>query len=209
MNNNTIKNIIFDLGGVIFDVDYNLTLQKFRGFGTENFDHIYTQLKQTSLFDGFEIGEISANDFYERLRNELNSNISDEKIKLAWNAMLLGLPKERLDLVEKLSKKYRVFLLSNTNEIHLPEVKKIIFDSLRINDFDSFFENTYYSHLIGKRKPNADIFEFVLRENNLKKEETIFADDTPQHIEGAKKINLPTIFITKKYGILEHFSSWV
>lgn len=204
-----IKNIIFDLGGVIFNVDYNLTLEAFRQSGADNFDKIYSQLRQTSLFDDLETGKITPDIFRQILNKKLNLDLNSSQIDSSWNKMLLDLPIERLKMLKKLSGKFRTFLLSNTNAIHLPEVKKIIFNSLHIDSLNDYFEKEYYSHLIGLRKPDIRVFELIINENDLEKEATLFVDDSPQHIEGAKKAGLHTLFITREIGILDFFKNWI
>ena len=123
---NGIRNIIFDLGGVVVNINYNLTLDAFRVLGFYHFDSIYTQLKQTPLFDLFETGKISSASFREEIRKQFP--MTDTEFDKAWCAMLLDTPEERIKLLKKLKEKYRVFLLSNTNDIHinyyLPELNK-------------------------------------------------------------------------------------
>jgi putative hydrolase of the HAD superfamily len=130
-----IKNIIFDLGGVIIDIDYNLTSEAFKKLGAINFDKLYSQKNQDSIFDNYDIGKISSETFRNTLKFKLDLTISDEEFDKAWNAMLLDLPLARLELIKKLSNEYKVYLFSNTNEIHLKEVFNIC---LRLNGFDTF-----------------------------------------------------------------------
>jgi len=120
-----IKNIIFDLGGVIIDIDYNRTAEAFRRLGAFNFDTVYTQSKQDHLFDDYEVGRIDSNSFRQTLQKKLDIQVNDEEFDSAWNAMLLDLPKKRLDFIKSLRGKYKVFLFSNTNDIHLKEVFNI------------------------------------------------------------------------------------
>lgn len=200
-----IKNIIFDLGGVIFNVDYNLTLKAFNEIGRNRPDEIHSLLKQSSLLDDFELGKISPQMFREEIRKKLKGDLTGAQIDMAWNAMLQDLPKERLLLIKKMSKKFRLFLLSNTNAIHLPAVWKIITDSFGITSFSGYFKKEYYSHLIGLRKPDVKVFELILKENKLEKTATLFVDDSPQHIKGAKKAGLHTLHITGEKTILDYF----
>lgn len=192
-----IKNIIFDLGGVIINLDIQKTIQEFNKLSHRPFETIYTQLQQSTVFDQFDKGEISEKDFFEALKNVLDNNIEDEKIVLAWNAMLLDFPKHRLELLEKLKPNYRLFLLSNTNETHVLEFEKSLFQSHGHQNLEPFFEKIYYSCRMNMRKPDTTIFDFVLKENNLLAEETLFIDDSPQHIEGALKTGIKAVLLSK------------
>ena|ERR1051326_6961410 len=202
----SIKNIIFDLGGVILNINYSLCEKEFSKFGVHDFKNIYSQKDQLDLFDDFEIGKISAREFRERLKKLIPQKISDRQFDDAWNAMLLDLPKERIKLLEQLKTKYRTFLLSNTNEIHIKCISEYLYLAYGFNNFNNLFEKVYFSYEVGMRKPNADIFKLVLEENKLKKDETLFIDDSIQHIETGNKIGIKTLFLEKGKTILEIFT---
>jgi len=199
------KNIIFDLGGVILNINYNLTAEAFKKLGIKNYNELYTQFNQISLFDDLEIGKISSNIFRTKIKELCKISISDSEIDKAWNAMLLDFPKERLDLLNKLKNKYRLFLLSNTNEIHLIDYQKQLQEKFNIRNLGEFFEKEYYSHIVGLRKPNKEIFEMVLKENDLIASETLFIDDSIQHIEGAKLVGINAYHLTKGESIIDIF----
>lgn len=192
-----IKNIIFDLGGVIINLDIPKTISEFNKLSTQPFESIYSQLQQTPIFDLFDKGQITVTDFFSELKKTLPNNIPDEKLLFAWNAMLLDFPKHRLELLNKLKPNYRLFLLSNTNESHVLEFEKILFSSHGYKNLEPFFEKVYYSCRMNMRKPNIDIFEFVLNENNLIAEETLFMDDSPQHVEGALTLGVKAMLLEK------------
>jgi len=188
--------IIFDLGGVILNLDYNLTVEAFKNLGKENFDQLYTQSHQDKIFDRFETGEISAADFRNYMRGFYDKPISDEQIDQAWNVMLLDLPIHRIKLLEEIAKQKRIFLFSNTNEIHFDSFRKSIEKEYHNPSLlETIFEKTYYSHLAGKRKPNADAFHLILKTHGLNPNETLFIDDSIQHIEGASNIGIQTIHL--------------
>ncbi len=192
-----IRHIIFDLGGVLLNLDYSLTEKAFVDLGVENFPQIYSQLKQSTLFDDFEVGKISAPDFLQSIKGEAGIDVADDDIIMAWNAMLLDLPKRRLQILEQLRRHYDLILLSNTNEIHEEAFNKIIYDAHGISYIGEFFDRTYLSHRVGMRKPNTDVFEKILSDNGLQPEHTLFIDDSPQHIEGAKSVGIQTIWLQK------------
>ena len=181
-----IRNIIFDLGGVIINLDMQATAQAFRRLGMTDFDLHYTQAKQSGLFDAFDKGEISPQEFRNGLKPHLPASVTDAQINEAWNAMLLDIPQKRLADLAELKKDYRLFLFSNTNEIHVDAFSAYMHREFGFSDFSSYFENWYYSCRIGKRKPDTAAFEYVLTENNLIAPETIFIDDSHQHILGAR-----------------------
>ncbi len=185
-----VKNIIFDLGGVLLNLNFNAMSTEFKKLGIHYFDQIYSKANQTDLFSDFEIGKISPQDFRDEIRKIAGLNINDNNIDLAWNKILLDFPVENKILLENLKLKYRLFLLSNTNDIHIECFQKNLTQQYGLNILDSIFEKSYYSSQIGKRKPNADAFEWVLSTNDLLLNETIFIDDSAHHVEGALKMGL-------------------
>lgn len=184
-----IKNIIFDLGGVILDIDYQKTINEFEKLGVLNFETIFSQSSQNTISDKFEKGEIYEQEFYESIKKISGVEFSFSQYQFAWNSILLDLPQERISVLKELKNKYRLFLFSNTNETHYNK-----FETLVKSDFDSIFEKTYYSHQFGERKPNTVAFEKIINENGLNREETLCIDDSIQHIESAKRIEIQTIF---------------
>lgn len=189
--------IIFDLGGVILNLDYTLTTKAFQSLGLKNFDEIYAQANQTSLFDDLEIGKISAQFFINSLLPYLPQGVTANKVVHAWNAMILDFPQERLDLLVELRKTKKVILLSNTNEIHIQAVNRSLANTTN-QKIESFFDKVYLSHEIGLRKPNVEIFEFVCKDQNITPSTALFIDDTIRHVEGAKRIGLNAIHLENK-----------
>lgn len=185
-----IRNIIFDLGGVIINIDYELTADAFRNLGLKNFDEIYSKAKQERIFDKFETGHLQEDHFRQELIKYLPAGTSSDQIDKAWNAMLLEFPAERLDFIYALKNHYRLFLLSNTNMIHIREFLPLADVQVGKGRFENAFEKIYYSCEIGLRKPDTEIFEMVLNENNLVAAETLFVDDSIQHVEGALKLGI-------------------
>ncbi len=197
MEQNSFDAIIFDLGGVIINLDYQLTIEAFKKLGIDNFEEMYTQAKQNNLFDDFETGKISSQHFINSLLPFLPSGTSPNKVVHAWNAMILDFPKKRLELLDQLNSKYRVFLLSNTNDIHLQAVNRSLANTTD-RKLDTYFEKVYLSHEVKLRKPHKEIFELVCTEQNLNPETTIFIDDTIGHVNGANSIGLKGIHLVDK-----------
>ncbi len=181
------KAIIFDLGGVILNLDYNKTSQAFKNLGVSNFDELYSQALQNNIFNDFETGQISSDEFRTYIKSISPVKLTNTQIDMAWNAMLLNLPIERVELLQVLKKTHHLVLFSNTNAIHLVALQEIIRqDHGNSNLLETLFDQTYYSHLLKQRKPNIEAFQYIIDELNLTPEETIFIDDSIQHIEGAK-----------------------
>lgn len=202
-----IKNIIFDLGGVILNIRYQNALEAFQKLSTSQQTIAFSQQKQSRLFDDYETGRISDQAFREGLRQHYEIEASDAEIDAAWNAMLLDIPAERITLLQALSQKYRLFLLSNTNAIHLVHFTRLVAEGFAIPSLDSLFEKTYYSHLIGQRKPDAPVFEHILNRHQLNRRETLFIDDSIHHIEGARQVGLQTLFLAPPLTINEVFKN--
>ncbi len=202
------KNVIFDLGGVIVNINYSLTKEAFRKLGIKNFDVLFSQTNQTNLFDNYEKGLISSAIFLEKLKQYLPENISYDEIIIAWNSMLLNLPLEQIGVINKVSAKYRTFLLSNTNEIHIQCFENYVSEELGIDNFFQLFEKSYLSFQIGMRKPDTEIFEFVLSENKLVGKETFFIDDSKQHIEKALALGIDAYWLDiSKESIVDVFAT--
>lgn len=198
-----IKNIIFDLGGVIINLDINRTILEFNKLSEKPFETVYTQLQQKPIFDLFDKGQITENDFFSELKNYIDTTASQQQLRHAWDAMLLDFPVHRLELLKQLGSKYRLFLLSNTNETHVETFESDLFKQHGYKNLEPFFEKVYYSCRMGMRKPDKEIFEFVLNENKLHAAETIFIDDSPQHIEGALTTGIHAKFLEKNKDITQ------
>jgi glucose-1-phosphatase len=198
-----IKNIIFDLGGVIINLDIHKTIVAFNQLTPTNFETIYTQLQQTTLFDEFDKGLITEGLFFNELNKGLSSNIEQQHLITAWNAMLLDFPAHRLDLLKSLKTTYRIFLLSNTNETHIAEFEKQLHQVHGYKNLEPFFEKVYYSCRMSMRKPDVEIFEYVLKENNLIASETVFIDDTIHHVNGALKAGIKAHLLPKEKEVGE------
>ena len=188
-----IKAIIFDLGGVILNINYQNTITEFKKLGLKNIDLIYSQEKQSNLFNQIETGIISDMDFLLELKKKTAAS-SITQIKTAWNAMLLDLPEIRINLIKNLKSTFKIYLLSNTNNIHVKKLKKIL-GKKKYEKFYTSFDKIYYSHKIGVRKPNAKSFQLILDENGLMAEDVLFIDDSLQHILKAKKLGLETHYL--------------
>ena len=195
------ENIIFDLGGVLLDIDYNLTRTAFEKLGITDFDEMYSQASADRLFQMLETGKITEEDFYKELNRRTGLRLSREDIKTAWDAMLLSFREESLQFLDDIRSKYKIFLLSNTNFIHISSFNEAFHKKKRRKPFEEYFDKAFYSCEIGLRKPDAICYEWVLRELGIEAERTLFIDDSAPNIEGAKKVGLQTIHLTEGKNI--------
>ena len=198
-----IKSIIFDLGAVLLNISYQKTIEEFDKLGIKNSSTFYSKKLQTNIFNLLETGEISESDFIKEIQKHC-TEATNTQILYAWNAMLLDLPLHRVELLKQLKKDFNLYLLSNTNSIHITEFENKI-GRKRYKEFYQLFDKVYYSHKIEHRKPNAEAFQLIIEENNLIAEEILFIDDSPQHIEGAKKLGIKTYHLLDDEDVITLF----
>ncbi|MDR2848897.1 MAG: HAD family phosphatase [Bacteroidales bacterium] len=188
--NKPIKNIIFDLGNVVILIAPELTLEKFRQSGIADFDALYTIMKQTAIFDRLDTGKMTVPDFMDAIRSHANIFLTDKQINDAWCAMLLDFPDENIALLRRLQPHYRLFLLSNTNQLHIDCYLDKLTREKGSPLLPELFERCFYSHEIGFRKPDAAAYRYVLNESGLKPAETLFIDDLEHNVIGARKTGI-------------------
>jgi putative hydrolase of the HAD superfamily len=133
---------------------------------------------------------VTPQEFRDNLRQLVGMNLSDPMINDAWNAMLLDFPVNRIDLLKSIRPYYKTFLLSNTNAIHIEEYNKLLLNTFGLENLSFLFDKEYYSHIIGMRKPDKEVFQHILDENRLNPAETVFIDDSVQHVEAARKLGI-------------------
>lgn len=200
-----IEAVLFDLGGVLLNLDYHLTGQAFIDLGVTNFNELYTQFHATKLFEEFEKGQVTDRQFIDELKKHAPVGTTDEQIERAWNAMLLDYPPGRIEFLKTVGARYKMYLLSNTNAIHYKAVRQIYTDTFGGGSLDDLFEKSYYSYTTGMRKPDADIFELVLRETGLSAGTTLFIDDTPANIFTAESLGIRSLLLSKPHTAEELF----
>ena len=187
-----IKNIIFDLGGVLLNVDYHKTADAFKALGATKFDELYSQTNANHLFEALETGEISEVDFYQKIYNYCKPGTSVDQMQAAWNAILLNFREDSLIILNTLKSKYNLFLLSNTNSIHLTAFNKTLLETTGNASLDQYFKKSYYSHIIQMRKPYVETYNWVLKHGNMLAAETLFIDDSINNINGAIDAGIKT-----------------
>ncbi|MEO1590607.1 MAG: HAD family phosphatase [Cyanobacteria bacterium J06632_22] len=198
MDLTSVDAIIFDLGGVIIELDYGKTIAALSQLAGFDVSQVYTQQRQTSLFSDFETGAIGAAEFRDGLRSHLNFSAPDADIDTAWNALILSYPKQRIELLQSLRQRLPIYLLSNNNELHLARCEELFETTFgsTFGSLDDQFNRAYYSHQMGDRKPNASIYQQVIDEQGLAPARTLFVEDTAHNVDGAKGVGLQTLHIT-------------
>ena len=204
-----IKNIIFDLGGVIMDIDVKHTLKAFSKLGIKNIEKYFGHGFAASFFSDHESGKISDEEFLKEIKKLLTvevggeaDEVSDEAVIDAWNALLLQFPPERISLLKEIRSRYRLFLFSNTNAIHYNKFRQIYRNSFD-GELEDLFEKAYFSHSMGHRKPDIGGFELIIRENGLDPKQTLFVDDAFINVEGALKTGLKGLYLPAGFFITD------
>lgn len=204
-----MKNIIFDFGNVLLNLNMKATEEKLTKLLGNQYNHSIEDNAYPNFFEDYEVGKISEEAFLKGLQEKATVKTNKEELKAAWNAMLLDIPVPRLDMLERLNKKYRVFLLSNTNKTHIDFVMDYLAQEHHINDWDTrYFEKTYYSHLVKMRKPDAGIYNFVLADAGIEAKNTLFIDDNPANIKTAQALGWQTILHNDGRDITEVMQSF-
>jgi glucose-1-phosphatase len=200
-----IQHIIFDLGNVILNIDYQATIDAFEALGIKNFNKIFSKEAQNNLADDIETGAINPDVFIQTLLEQCNAGTTKEQVVHAWNAIIGYFPQRRLQLLQQLQLHYNLYLLSNTNVIHEQCYNNLLMQYHGLPTLAVFFNKIYLSHHIGLRKPNPAAWQLILTENNLTPEHTLFLDDSPQHIEAAKKLGIHCIHISEQNNMEDIF----
>lgn len=192
-----ISTLIFDFGGVLIDLDMNQSILNFKKLGVENVESYLSNFGQSGFFMQLEKGKISADEFRFEIRKMTTNTITDKEIDDAWNAFLVRIPSKKLDIVYELRKKYRVIMLSNTNAIHFPYAEQTFF-SYKNRSIDEYFDKCYRSYDMKMAKPDAEIFEAILSQEQVAANRCLLLDDGPKNIEQAQKLGIQTYFVDPK-----------
>ncbi|MBS0000774.1 MAG: HAD family phosphatase [Cyclobacteriaceae bacterium] len=196
MDTDKIQNIIFDLGGVIVNIEPKLTAEAFADLsGTDPVD-IMELHQSANFFTAYEKGLITDAVFRREVCNFLKRDIPDQTIDVAWGALLQEIPPQKIDMITAAHKNYRTFLLSNTNNIHRIKFCRT-FQDLTGRRLEEYFEKVYYSFEMGKRKPDEGIFLQVLQDNDLDPGETLLVDDSLPNIQTAISLGMKTLHVER------------
>ena len=185
-----IKNILFDFGNVIINIDPQSVLHELARMGLSDGMELHRKLQQDDAYVRMEKDELSPAGFRDLVRKHSGKDFTDAQIDHAWNSIIKDLPIERIDLIERLKKSYKVFLLSNTNSIHYDHYNQYIREKFGYASLDAIFHRAWYSFRMGLYKPDLRIYEQVLREGGLIGEETLFIDDKQENVETAERVGI-------------------
>jgi len=205
----TIKNIIFDFGGVLFDIDYKLTERALsellqRPFSFKGVPGLSRTLNQ------YETGKINTETFIWNIQKLCGDEVQGRDVMNAWNIMLLSIPKRRLDFLVQLKVNYKVFLLSNINEMHAAFADNYIKKNHGMENWQTqCFDKVYYSHIIHNRKPNKSIYNYVIEDADIVPAQSIFIDDLPKNVKVAKLSGLNAVQHNPEDEIIDKLDSYL
>lgn len=202
-----IHNLLFDLGGVIIDLDQQQCVDALAALGDTQAANMLGLYGQQGEFMKLEAGEISAADFLAYMHRRIGRDgVSDHDIVDAINAFLVGIPVERLQLLRQLRSRYRVMMLSNTNPIMFDTKIADCFaqEGLTVEDY---FDDIFLSYRLKACKPNAEIFEKVIASSHIVPQETLFFDDSQKNLDAAAALGFKTHLVTPDCGIIDFFNT--
>lgn len=195
MDLSNIKNIIFDFGFVLIDLDKQRCVEAFQEIGAAEIAKYVDEQRSEDLFHDLELGKITAEEFCDEARCRIGKDVSNEDIFGAWNALLAGIPSCRLQKIVALRERHRLFLLSNTNVIHWETSVKKYFPHAG-KGVDDYFEHCFLSYEMNLLKPHAEIYLKVLEKAGIRAEETLFIDDSARNCEGAEVVGIKTLNVS-------------
>ena len=186
-----IKNIIFDLGIVLLDLDFEASKKKFQALGLDDLDAFYSFFHANPFFHDFETGHISETEFIKGLKKLITKPSAETEILEAWNSIISGFPAKKIEFIKTVSQFYNIYMLSNTNSLHAKKYEQQFYETAGDSIY-LYFKKIYYSHNIGYRKPDKKAFLTIINENSLIPEETLFIDDLEQNLVTAKEMKMKT-----------------
>ena len=196
-----IKNILFDLGGVILDINVQATLKQFYELGFPAELMQFPNSMTTDLYFKYETGKLNTEQFRNQIRKAAGVEMTDRAFDEAWNAMLVRFPEERVALLKELSKRYKLYMLSNTSALHVKVFEKMYLD-LAGKSMHHVFDKIYYSHEIGWHKPDREAWEYVIKDASIKAEETLFLDDNIHNIKASQELGFQAIHIHERTSLM-------
>lgn len=191
--------VIFDFGGVLYEIDFHNCVTSFKNLGVPDFDEHYSKATQSGLFQDFEKGLLSSNQFVDRLNEKIDIRLDKEKVKTAWNALLVGYLDENLSVLTEMSKEYNLILLSNTNEIHHAQFSCELAE-LNNKKFEELFDEVVFSHQVKMRKPDVEVYDLV-KSYIPKNSKVVFIDDSSQNVESAEKAGISSFHFEQNQSL--------
>ncbi|MCE5332335.1 MAG: HAD family phosphatase [Bacteroidales bacterium] len=197
-----ISTLIFDFGGVIINLDMSLCIQNFKNLGVDDVEQYLSNFGQKEFFLQFEKGQIGTSEFRDEIRKLSRRTLSDKEIDDAWCSFLRDIPVEKLELLLKLRKRYRLLALSNTNPLHIETIAAAEFAKAgKGKTIHDFFDKCYFSYEMGMTKPDVEIFEALLKDAGVKPEQCLFLDDGAKNIDTASKLGIQTYLVGEKENL--------
>lgn len=192
-----VNNIIFDLGNVLYDIDFSIMYKTFETLGIPDFQECFTLNQSLPIFFDLEKGLIDEISFYNGIRAMIGQKVSDEQIRFAWNSLLIAFRPKSIDWIFQNKHQFKMFLYSNTNQIHfdhfIPQFEKEVANY----PFESLFVTPYYSHQMHQRKPDPESFKYILEKEKLVASETLFIDDNEPNVIAAASLGIQTMHLKK------------
>ena len=201
------KTIIFDFGGVVIDIDPQLTINEFKKLGMSDSDTFLKPGFINNVIRKFERGILTPEVFRDKVRAEAGINFTDQQIDDAWNALLFDIPAERIEVIEEVKKNYKILLLSNSNEIHYDLYVRDLQLRFGYREFDELFDKAYFSFDLHLSKPDIEIYEFIMYQHKLNPAETLFIDDNIDNIKTAKSLGWKTFHLESPNRIRDIFTN--
>ncbi|MDZ7777200.1 MAG: HAD family phosphatase [Bacteroidales bacterium] len=208
LNLTGIRNLVFDFGGVIIDIDYDAVRKAFQALGLEDVSAFYQHDDHSKLVENFESGKVSENDFRDTIIQKIGGDISYERFDETWNAILKSVPPRRVELLTQLSHHFNLYLLSNTNIIHYRKYSHD-FEHTYHRSLRGMFKKAYFSHEIKMRKPAPAIFQFVLNDAGITGEESLFVDDSELNIKSAESVGFKTLYKPQEEELTAFFENYL
>ncbi len=207
MKEQSIETIIFDFGGVVIDIDPQITVKKLQELGFEDVSKFQSSEFIDDIVRKFERGIFTPEMFRERIRAFLELDITDQQIDDAWNALIYDIPAERIEILEQVKKNYKMLLLSNSNEIHYDLYVRDLQLRFGYREFDELFHKAYFSFDTHLSKPDSEAYEFIMYQHDLNPAKTLFIDDNEENIKTAKRLGLKTYLLKKPQRIRDIFKN--
>jgi putative hydrolase of the HAD superfamily len=209
MKAKNIKTIIFDFGGVILDIDPQITIKEFQKMGFKDVAKTNSKEFIEDIIRKFERGIYTPEVFRKKLKAFLDLEVSDQKLDDAWNALIYDIPAERIEILEQVKKNYQMLLLSNSNEIHYDLYVRDLQLRFGYREFDELFDKAYFSFDMHLSKPDPEVYEFIINQHDLKPSQTLFIDDNEENIAAASKLGLKTYLLAKPERVRDIFEDGV
>lgn len=205
MTQKSIKNIIFDYGNVIINLNIDAVFRAFEQIGAVKFTEDWEKIMAAKIFKQFEQGILSPTEFRVELRKSMGKVVTDQEIDWAWNQILGEMPVARIELLKNIRSNYRTFILSNSNEIHFDHYSNVLKKFHHLDKFDQLVEKAYFSFQEKLIKPDKNFYLLVLTKHLLNPRETLFIDDLKENVQTATLLGLNTIHLTPDIDICDLF----